>query len=93
MRPLLCAVMVALVVVPFVAGDALAADRQAMPSQVGQVSQDTLAQMGLAGMEVFSDTQGEQIRGMGRTRIYAMNLAFVFGAKNVCISQSIVIGR
>lgn len=53
MRSLLVALT--LVALVFSAGTLLAADNQ--------VSNQTLAKMGLAGMERLSDAQGEQIRG------------------------------
>ena len=64
MRSLLIVCLVACVAL--VAGTANAA---------GQISDNTLAQMGLAGLQTMSDVQGTEIRGMGFAAVGGISVA------------------
>ena len=69
MRSLLIVCVVACVAL--VAGTANAA---------GQISDNTLAQMGLAGLQTMSDAQGSEIRGMGFAAVVGTNTARLNGS-------------
>ena len=69
MRSLLIVCLVACVAL--VAGTANAA---------GQISDNTLAQMGLAGLQTMSDVQGTEVRGMGFAAVSGTNTARLFGS-------------
>jgi hypothetical protein len=79
MRSLLVVCLVACVAL--VAGTANAA---------GQISDNTLAQMGIAGLQTMSDIQGTEIRGMGFAAVAGTNKAVLGGtvAKNSYVAVS-----
>jgi hypothetical protein len=55
--------------------------------QQGQVPAQTLAAMGLGGMERLSDAQGQQIRG----KFFALGGNFIFVPGNITIYNAFVI--
>jgi hypothetical protein len=82
MRSLVAVCVLAVAFVVFGAVTANAADLQQ-----GQVPDQTLAAMGLGGMERLSDAQGQQIRG----KSYAIGGNFIFVIGNIYIEHSIVV--
>jgi hypothetical protein len=66
----------------------IAVSSQSARADQGQISQAQLAEFGLGGMEMVSDSQGEQIRGkflwnLGANTTYARTLAALQAIPNV----------
>jgi len=88
MKAFVAALVVALVATVWTATPVRAADHS---SRSEAVSADTLAQMGLGGMQSISDEQGHRIRGEGYIRFRAFNFALVW-SKPIEVRQVILIG-